>query len=98
MDWTNLLAGLLLIAFVFGAIIYAKAVRRMEDAVDRLEALDIGGTLERMQQAAELVKDNLAESVSRADATEGPEGAAADAALRTGDTAAAIHQRQGTEA
>ena len=51
-------------------------------------------TLDRMEAATQVVAENLASSVSRADATQGPEGAAADAALRTGDTAAAITRRQ----
>lgn len=53
-----------------------------------------GETLDRMEMAAHVIADNLADSVSRADATQGPEGAAADAALRTGDTAAEITKRQ----
>jgi hypothetical protein len=57
---------------------------------DRLEA-----TVDRMEKETKVVASNLADSVSRADATIGPEGAAADAALRTGDTAEAIHTRQG---
>lgn len=56
---------------------------------DRLEA-----TVDRMEKASHIVADNLADSVSRADATEGPDGAAADAALRTGDSADAIRTRQ----
>jgi hypothetical protein len=54
----------------------------------------IGEALTRMEAADGVVAENLASSVSRADATEGPEGAAADAALRTGDSPSAIHERQ----
>ena len=57
---------------------------------------DLVIALDRMEHATEVVADNLADSVSRADATVGPDGAAADAALRTGDTAEAIHERQGS--
>jgi hypothetical protein len=53
-----------------------------------------GEAIDRMEAATHVVADNLADSVSRADATEGPDGAAADAALRTGDTAHAIQVRQ----
>lgn len=58
------------------------------------QRLTQGATMDRMEAATVVVAENLASSVSRADATEGPEGAAADAALRTGDTAAAITKRQ----
>lgn len=54
----------------------------------------VTATLDRMETATHVVAENLADSVSRADATEGPDGAAADAALRTGDSAEAIHARQ----
>lgn len=60
----------------------AKNLLRLEKTVDRIEATD------------KVVAGNLADSVSRADATKGPEGAAADAALRTGDTAKKIRKRQ----
>ncbi len=66
-----------------------REVDRSKYAQDRLEA-----TVNRMELATKVVAHNLADSVSRADATDGPEGAAADAALRTGDTAEAIHARQ----
>jgi hypothetical protein len=58
------------------------------------QRITMGNTLDRMEAETHVVADNLASSVSRADATIGPEGAAADAALRTGDTAAAITERQ----
>ncbi len=61
------------------------------------QRLHLSETLDRMEHATEVVAGNLAESVSRADATEGPDGAAADAALRTGDSAAAIHERQDSQ-
>jgi ABC-type transporter Mla subunit MlaD len=82
---------------------------RLEDTVNRMEAAAqvvaanlaankqpqrMEETVDRMEAASHVVADNLASSVSRADATEGPDGAAADAALRTGDTAEAITQRQ----
>ena len=54
----------------------------------------MGQTLDRMEAGDQVVAHNLADSVSRADATVGPEGAAADAALRTGDSAEAITERQ----
>lgn len=79
------------------------AVDRMERAshVDEDKRQHLTNVVDRMEQATFVVadqrtaiKDNLADSVSRADATEGPDGAAADAALRTGDTAQAITDRQ----
>ena len=82
MIW-NLLGALALVAFFLGTIIYARAIRQLNATVDRLEALHIGGTLTRMEKAAAVVAANLAASVDRANATDGPEGAAADAALRT---------------
>lgn len=57
----------------------------------------LGHTLDRMESATHVIAENLADSVSRADATEGPEGAAADAALRTGDTSGNIHRRQDSQ-
>lgn len=44
----------------------------------RLEA-----TVDRMEAATKVVAKNLAQSVSRADAAEGEDGSAADAALRS---------------
>lgn len=78
-------------------IVFTGVLRRFQTSADRLEAV-----LSRMEtsdatvaRGRTLIADNLASSVSRADATVGPEGAAADAALRTGDSAAAIRRRQG---
>lgn len=75
---------------VVALIRFATQLHRLGENAARLEA-----TIDRMERATEVVADNLESSVSRADATNGPEGAAADAALRTGDTAAAIRKRQG---
>lgn len=69
---------------------FATQLHRVSENNARLEA-----TVNRMERADEVVASNLESSVSRADATVGPDGAAADAALRTGDTAAAIRKRQG---
>lgn len=55
-------------------------VARDAENVERLEA-----TINRMEAATVVVAHNLADSVSRANATVGPDGAAADAALRTED-------------
>lgn len=82
MNFFDLLSVLALLAFWFGVFFFARSLRRLEDTVDRMEA------------ATKVVKDNLADAVARADATEGDAGASADAALRTGDTAEAIHERQ----
>lgn len=70
----------------------AATGRDLHVAADQRTAF--GEALSRIEAGDAVVADNLASSVSRADATEGPEGAAADAALRTGDTAAAITKRQ----
>lgn len=77
----TIVAGL---ALWFGIFAFVRSLRRLERALARMEA------------ATAVVASDLAESVARADATEGPEGAAADAALRTGDSAEAINERQGT--
>jgi hypothetical protein len=70
----------------------ATAERSKEDYMHLLRRLE--KTITRMENATGVVAHDLAESVARADATDGPDGAAADAALRTGDSAAAIHKRQ----
>lgn len=79
----------LLLVLIVTLIRFATQLHRLGENNARLEA-----TVDRMESATEVVADNLASSVSRADATDGPEGAAADAALRTGDTPAAIRKRQ----
>ncbi len=117
MDLWNLISALVLVAFFFGVLFFARSLARLERTVDRMEqaaqivAIDLtatavdlaraskqrieqGQVLTRMEAATHVVADNLADSVSRADATNGPEGAAADAALRTGDSAAKIIARQ----
>ena len=80
---------ILLIALIVFAGRLHKLTAMLEINSKRLEE-----TVNRMEAATFVVADNLADSVHRADATNGPEGAAADAALRTGDTAQAIHERQ----
>lgn len=81
------------IVMVIVLLVFAKRLHgltsELNENTTRLEA-----TVDRMEAATFVVAENLASSVSRADATEGAEGAAADAALRTGDSAAAIHARQ----
>ena len=60
------------------------------DQQDRLEQ-----SLQRIEEGARVVAENLQASVDRADATdETIPGKSADAALRTGDTAEAIRERQ----
>lgn len=59
-----------------------------------MQRTSLAQQMDAMTIADALVASNLAQSVGRADATEGPDGAAADAALRTGDTAAKITARQ----
>lgn len=80
----------LLAVLIVTLIRFATQLHRLSENNARLEA-----TVDRMERATEIVAENLESSVARADATEGGEGAAADAALRTGDTAAAIRERQG---
>lgn len=53
-----------------------------------------GETIDRMEAATKVVATDLAASVGRADATHGVPGEAADNALRTGDTAEDITDRQ----
>lgn len=67
------LAGLLaLLAFWFGMLYFAKSLKRIENAADRMEA------------AAAVVANDLAASHERADnAPSMPPGGAADAAMRT---------------
>lgn len=69
-----------------------KAARQRTALVETLDRME--GATVIVQEGRDTIAGNLADSVSRADATEGPEGAAADAALRTGDSAEAIHARQ----
>lgn len=59
---------------------FNRHLRRLRETTALLVA-----TVQRMERADGVVATNLASSISRADATNGPEGAAADAALRTGD-------------
>lgn len=80
----------LLLVLIVTLIRFATQLHRLSENNARLEA-----TVDRMERATEVVAENLESSVSRADATVGPDGAAADAALRTGDSAAAIRKRQG---
>lgn len=99
-------AEILLMATVFALVItmliFARRFHALSNRLeiqlntDRDQQNRLESTLQRMEAATKVVAENLADSVSRADATEGPDGAAADAALRTGDTAAEIHERQGT--
>lgn len=62
-----------LLLFAAGLGLYVRGLARL------------GTTLDRMERAAQVVADNLAASVERANAATGPDGAAADAALRTED-------------
>ena len=89
------LLALVLALLVFASILRDTAYQLQERrAADTEAQARLEVTLARMEAATVVVADNLADSVSRADATIGPDGAAADAALRTGDSASAITQRQ----
>lgn len=90
MEALSVITMILMVILIVALIRFATQLHRLSENAARLEA-----TVDRMERATEVVAANLESSVSRADATEGPEGAAADAALRTGDTAAAIRKRQG---
>lgn len=67
-DVFTIVAGL---ALWFGIFAFVRSLRRLEKALARMEA------------ATAVVASDLAESVARADATEGEAGEAADAAART---------------
>lgn len=79
-----------LIAVFLVLLLFLRRISyEMHQTLDKLQK-----TVDAMTKADAKVAVDLANSVSRADATVGPEGAAADAALRTGDTVKAILDRQ----
>ena len=102
-----------IVLFIIGILRLQTTVDRMEAATKQVavgllatardlqvaaqQRVSMGLSLDRIEAGDLVVADNLASSVHRADATVGPDGAAADAALRTGDTAEAIHRRQDAE-
>lgn len=90
MEFVAFINVILLLVLIVALIRFATQLHLLGENNARMEA-----TVDRMEAATEVVAENLADSVSRADATLGPEGAAADAALRTGDSATAIKRRQG---
>lgn len=73
MDFATLAAVLVLTAFWIGVVFFALSLRRLEQAVARMEA------------ATKVVAENLASAGQRADASDiaGPPGTAADASART---------------
>lgn len=83
--------------FAYGLWRMQRLSARIERAVDRVEQtatdgraradranVELAATLARMQKAAAVVALNLADAGARADDAQGGEGAAADAASRTG--------------
>lgn len=94
MDFSDFVALLVLVAFWFAAAYFGRGLARLEQAVRRLEraaavvAVNLAQstleeTVDRMEAATKVVAADLASSIQRADDAEGPDGSAADAALRS---------------
>ena len=86
-----IVTALVLIVIMLRQIVQTAKLINDEELMllKRLESI-----LDRIQLGDEVVAKGLADSVARADATVGPDGAASDASLRTRDTAEAITKRQ----
>lgn len=89
---------LLIVALIVFVLAFHRLTNKLTIAANRVlfHEINMQKAVQRLEDGAKEVAANLAASVGRADATEGPEGAAADAALRTGDSAEKIHKRQST--